>query len=153
MLRRPRTAQEAAGDRLLQLAVQRGQDQPSVEPEITEEDPGDPQGFPGPDFAHKGLTLHECARRAAVDGVPVELTRTEFDLLLCLMKNGRTVQAKADLVRWLRNEPYNTGSFVSEREARAMEVHLSNLRKRLGDSSRKPRWVETVRGLGYRLAP
>jgi two-component system OmpR family response regulator len=153
MLRRPRTAQEAAGDRLLQLAVQRGQDQPSVEPEITEEDPGDPQGFPGPDFAHKGLTLHEGARRAAVDGVPVELTRTEFDLLLCLMKNGRTVQAKADLVRWLRNEPYNTGSFVSEREARAMEVHLSNLRKRLGDSSRKPRWVETVRGLGYRLAP
>jgi two-component system OmpR family response regulator len=99
------------------------------------------------------LTLHEGARRAAVDGVPVELTRTEFDLLLGLMKNGRTVQAKADLVRWLRNEPYNTGSFVSERQARAVEVRLSNLRKRLGDSSRKPRWVETVRGLGYRLAP
>ncbi|MET1085913.1 MAG: response regulator transcription factor [Arthrobacter sp.] len=104
-------------------------------------------------ITHKGLTLQEDTRRAAIDGVPVELTRTEFELLLCLMKNGRTVQTKADLVRWLRNEPYSTGSFVSEREVRALEVHLSNLRKRLKDSPRKPRWVETVRGRGYRMTP
>lgn len=111
------------------------------------------QPVPPPDFAHQGLTLHEGLRRVAVDGSPVELTQTQFDVLLCLLKNGRTIQTKADLVRWLRNEPYNTGSSVSVRELRAVEVHLSNLRKRLGDSSRTPRWLETVHGLGYRMTP
>jgi DNA-binding response OmpR family regulator len=105
------------------------------------------------DFEHKGLTLHEGSRMAAIDGRPLDLTRTQFDLLLVLMENGRVVQTKADLVRRLRNEPYNTGSYVSTGEERAVEVHLGNLRKRLGDSSRDPRWVETVRGVGYRMAP
>ncbi len=105
------------------------------------------------DFEHRGLTLHEGSRSAAVHGVSLNLTRTQFDLLLVLMENGRVVQTKADLVRRLRNEPYNTGSFVTAGEERAVEVHLGNLRKRLGDSSRAPRWIETVRGVGYRLAP
>lgn len=105
------------------------------------------------DFAHKGLTIQEDTRQAAINGVPVDLTRTQFDLLLVLMEGGRTVQTKADLVRRMRNEPYNTGSFVSTGEERAVEVHMGNLRKRLGDSSRQPRWVETVRGVGYRMTP
>jgi two-component system OmpR family response regulator len=105
------------------------------------------------DFEHHGLTLHEGSRTVAINGAPVELTRTQFDLLLVLMENGRVVQTKADLVRRLRNEPYNTGSYVSTGEERAVEVHLGNLRKRLGETSRAPRWVETVRGVGYRLAP
>ena len=104
------------------------------------------------DFAHNGLTLQENSRLAAVDGVPVNLTRTQFDLLLALMENGRTVLSRADLVRRLRNEPCTSESFVGAGEERAVEVHLGNLRKRLGDSSRRPRWVETVRGVGYRLA-
>jgi DNA-binding response OmpR family regulator len=69
------------------------------------------------------------------------------------MENGRTVQTKANLVRRLRNEPYLTGSFVSSGEERAVEVHLSNLRKRLGENRRRPRWVETVHGIGYRMTP
>ena len=114
--------------------------------------PPEQQGVPGCcDFAHRGLTVHEDSRQAAIDGVPVDLTRTQFDILLVLMENGRTVQTKADLVRRLRNEPYSTNSFVSTGEERAVEVHVGNLRKRLGDSSRHPRWVETVRGVGYRM--
>lgn len=103
------------------------------------------------DFLHQGLTLHEGTRQAAIDGVPVALTRSQFDILLALMENGRTVQTRADLVRRLRNEPYSSGSFVSAREERAMEVHVSNLRKRLGENSKQPRWVETVHGIGYRM--
>ena len=95
----------------------------------------------------------EASRQASINGEPVDLTRTQFDILLVLMENGRTVQTKADLVRRLRNEPYNTGSFVTAGEERAVEVHVGNLRKRLGDSSQKPRWVETVRGVGYRMTP
>ncbi len=114
--------------------------------------PPEQQAVPGCcDFAHRGLTVHEDSRQAAIDGVPVDLTRTQFDILLVLMENGRTVQTKADLVRRLRNEPYSTNSFVSAGEERAVEVHVGNLRKRLGDSSRHPRWVETVRGVGYRM--
>lgn len=105
------------------------------------------------DFEHKGLTVHEGSRSAAIHGLPLDLTRTQFDLLLVLMENGRVVQTKADLVRRLRNEPYSTGSYVTAGEERAVEVHLGNLRKRLGDSSRSPLWIETVRGVGYRLAP
>jgi DNA-binding response OmpR family regulator len=116
--------------------------------------PPEQQEVPGCcDFAHRGLTVHEDSRQAAIDGVPVDLTRTQFDILLVLMENGRTVQTKADLVRRLRNEPYSTNSFVSAGEERAVEVHVGNLRKRLGDSSRHPRWVETVRGVGYRMTP
>jgi two-component system OmpR family response regulator len=81
------------------------------------------------------------------------VTRSQFDILLVLMENGRTVQTKADLVRRLRNEPYNTGSYVSANEERAVEVHLCNLRKRLGENSKRPRWIETVHGIGYRMTP
>ena len=105
------------------------------------------------DFSHRGLTLHEGSRQAAVDGRSVILTRSQFDILLALMENGRTIQTKADLVHRLRNEPYNTGGFVGAKEERAVEVQVSNLRKRLGETPRRPRWIETVHGVGYRMTP
>jgi DNA-binding response OmpR family regulator len=159
MLRRPRTLQTAPAERVTATRRLGGQqhqqtstqDQPrtAVQPvEGGHEPKTEPQCC---DFAHKGLTLHEGSRQAAINGVPVDLTRTQFDLLLFLMENGRTVQTKADLVRRLRNEPFDTGSFVTAGEERAVEVHIGNLRKRLGDSSGDPRWVETVRGVGYRM--
>lgn len=104
------------------------------------------------DFVHRGLAVHEGTRQAAVDGVPIELTRSQFDILLLLMKKRRTILGKADLARHLRHDPYDA-SFVGATEERAVEVHVSNLRKRLGENPRKPRWVETVHGVGYRLTP
>lgn len=80
----------------------------------------------------------------------VDLTRTQFDILLVLLENGRSVETKADLVGRLRNEPYSTNSYVSSGEKRAVEVHLGNLRKRLRDIQ-KPALDETVRGVGYRM--
>lgn len=144
MLRRPRTMQPTAVRVLSAAPVQSTYPAGSA---------GAAEAVPDHDLVHKGLTLHQGLRRVAVDGVSVDLTRTQFELLLCLMQNSQMVQTKADLVRWLRNEPYSTGSFVGAHEARAVEVHLSNLRKRLGDNTRKPRWIETVRGLGYRMTP
>jgi DNA-binding response OmpR family regulator len=41
--------------------------------------------------------------------------------------------------------------FVSDSDARAIEVHVANLRRKLGESPAQPRWIETVRGVGYRL--
>lgn len=107
----------------------------------------------GQDLTHNGLVLSPGARSAVLDGAELRLTRTEFDLLLALMEAGRIVQSKTDLARRLRNEPYDVGSFVSESDERAVEVHMGNLRRKLGDSTTAPRWLETVRGVGYRLAP
>jgi two-component system OmpR family response regulator len=105
------------------------------------------------DLEHRGLTVNEGTRTATIDGKKVDLTRTQFNLLLVLMENGRRVQSKEELVRRLRNDPYGSGSYVSTAEERVVEVHMGNLRNRLGDDPKAPKWVETVRGVGYRLAP
>lgn len=104
-------------------------------------------------FSHNGLELSYASRTVAVDGKEMNLTRTEFELLYALLEAGRTVRTKSDLVRRLRDEDYDVGSYISEADERSVEVHMGNLRKKLGDSPQHPRWLQTVRGVGYRLAP
>ncbi|KIC67602.1 chemotaxis protein CheY [Pseudarthrobacter phenanthrenivorans] len=104
-------------------------------------------------FSHNGLKLSYASRTVSVDGREMNLTRTEFELLYALLEAGRTVRTKSDLVRRLRDEDYDVGSYISEADERSVEVHMGNLRKKLGDSPQQPRWLQTVRGVGYRLAP
>ncbi|WP_285249138.1 response regulator transcription factor [Pseudarthrobacter sp. efr-133-R2A-89] len=104
-------------------------------------------------FSHNGLELSYASRTVTVDGAEMNLTRTEFELLYALLEAGRTVRTKSDLVRRLRDEDYDVGSYISEADERSVEVHMGNLRKKLGDSPQQPRWLQTVRGVGYRLAP
>ncbi|WP_461170398.1 response regulator transcription factor [Arthrobacter sp. Z1-15] len=104
-------------------------------------------------FLHNGLALDFGSRTTEVDGAPVELTRTEFELLHAVLESGRRVRTKTDLVRRLRGDEYDAGGFISEADERTVEVHVGNVRRKLGDDSRSPRWLETVRGVGYRLAP
>lgn len=101
---------------------------------------------------HKGLELNEETRLVVVDGTQVDLTRSEFDLLAALMVSGRRVRSKADLVLTVRDEGYVTTYMVTDADKRAIEVHMANLRRKLGDTTGHPRWIETVRGVGYRLA-
>lgn len=98
-----------------------------------------------------GLVLNNGDRTAEVDGTELELTRTEFDLLHALVDSGRQVRTKSDLVRRLRGEEYDVGSYISDADERTIEVHVANLRRKLGDNPRDPRWIKTVRGVGYRL--
>jgi two-component system OmpR family response regulator len=104
-------------------------------------------------YTHNGLDLTYASRSVTVDGEELNLTRTEFELLYALLEAGRTVRTKSDLVRRLRDEDYDVGSYISEADERSVEVHMGNLRKKLGDSAQRPRWLQTVRGVGYRLAP
>ena len=121
--------------------------------------PGDPAADGGAvhpergNFSHNGLELSYASRTVVVDGKEMNLTRTEFELLHALLEAGRTVRTKSDLVRRLRDEDYDVGGYISEADERSVEVHMGNLRKKLGDSPQKPRWLQTVRGVGYRLAP
>jgi len=111
---------------------------------------------PAPDtqgwVEHRGLRVHPEMRLAVADDRELELTRSEFDILYDLMSAGRRVVSKSDLALMLRGDRYVGGSdYISEHDARAIEVHVANLRRKLGESATSPRWIETIRGVGYRL--
>lgn len=155
MLRRPRmgdTGAPSVGQTPVPAAPANGSEQPDGNGQAQMAEPATNGNQPGT-YLHNGLLLDHRTRTTEVNGQEIELTRTEFDLLHALMESGRVVRTKTDLVRRLRYEDYDTGSFISDADMRAIEVHIGNLRRKLGDNSREPRWLETVRGVGYRLAP
>ncbi len=102
-------------------------------------------------LAHRDLLLHPENRLVSIGGHDLDLTRTEFDLLATLLESKRRVRSKADLTLVLRGESYVTSYFVGDADKRAVEAHMTNLRRKLGDSPTNPRYIETVRGVGYRL--
>jgi two-component system OmpR family response regulator len=101
---------------------------------------------------HNGLRLQPEMRLANLQDTPLELTRTEFDLLAAILQSTGRVRSKSDLALLLRGDDYADTYYLNEADKRAVEVHMSNLRRKLGDSITQPRWLETVRGVGYRLA-
>lgn len=102
-------------------------------------------------LTHRDLRLHPENRIVLIGGEELDLTRTEFDLLATLLESKRRVRSKADLTLVLRGESYVTSYFVGEADKRAVEAHMTNLRRKLGESAANPRYIETVRGVGYRL--
>jgi DNA-binding response OmpR family regulator len=76
-------------------------------------------------------------------GVPIELTKTELRILQMLMQNsGRVVtREKLSEAVWAEERP----------DEHLLEVHLSNLRRKLEDDPRQPKHLTTVRGIGYRM--
>jgi DNA-binding response OmpR family regulator len=88
------------------------------------------------------LELHGASRHLYRHGAPVVLTSTEFSLLQLLLQRAGTVVSKRDLyVAALGREPV--------RFDRSVDMHLSNLRRKLGPSSGGGPRIETVRGIGY----
>jgi len=91
-----------------------------------------------------GLALDQPRRTATVDGQRVTLTTTEFDILAILARDPGVVvsrQALLDAVWGI--------DFVGDDHL--VDVHVGNLRRKLGDDVDAPRFIETVRGAGYRL--
>ncbi|MEO5992546.1 MAG: response regulator transcription factor [Arthrobacter sp.] len=102
---------------------------------------------------HNGLELNPDSRTVTVDGAATSLTRSEFDLLHALLKGAGAVRSKSDLVRVVRGEYYAADAYIGESDERAVEVHIGNLRRKLREDPLQPRWLQTIRGVGYRLAP
>jgi DNA-binding response OmpR family regulator len=91
-----------------------------------------------------GIVAEIAARQAWVEGKEVELTGIEFDILIALLRRaGRVVPRHALLEQAGRDD-----ATVGER---TVDVHISKLRKKLGDDPRTPRRIRTVRGVGYVL--
>ena len=106
---------------------------------------------------HKGLEINSATRAATLGGRALQLTRTEFDLLYILLQRGSGVVSKAELVGLLGLAKREAGSIgggdAGARDpGRIIETHVGNLRRKLGDDARRPRWLKTVRGAGYTLA-
>ncbi len=92
-----------------------------------------------------GLRVDLAAREALLDGRPVELTRLEFDLLAHLAARPGTVVTKKELLADVWHTPYGGGD-------KTVDVHLSWLRRKLGESAAAPRYLHSVRGVGVKLA-
>ena len=91
-----------------------------------------------------GLELDVAKHTATVDGRPLQLTRSEFRLLALLASEPGRDFTRDELVRHLWQS-----EFVGDR--RAIDVHISNLRKKLEGEAHERRRLVTVRGVGYRL--
>lgn len=91
-----------------------------------------------------GLELDRRARRAVLDGDQIALSRKEFDLLERLARDAGEVVAREDLMA----DVWDANWFGS---TKTLDVHLAALRRKLGDDAGEPRWIETVRGVGYRF--
>lgn len=102
---------------------------------------------------HNGLALDYKSRAVTLQGAPLTLTRSEFDLLFDLLRSQGEVRTRADLVRAARGDYYDDNAYISEADERAVETHIGNLRRKLLEDPQSPRFLQTVRGVGYRLAP
>jgi DNA-binding response OmpR family regulator len=91
------------------------------------------------------IELDPSARTVTLDGEPLELTRKEFDLLALLMGQAGTVVSRERLI----DEVWDVNWFGS---TKTLDVHVSGLRKKLGDDPSRPRYLHTVRGVGFRFA-
>ena len=88
------------------------------------------------------LRIHPGARVAVLGDQPMGLTPVEFDLLLCLARAKGRVKTREALLDEIRDRDYEVFD-------RSVDVHISALRKKLGDDPKTPQFIRTVRSAGY----
>lgn len=93
-------------------------------------------------YGHLTIDKEKCC--AFRDGVPIELGAKEYKLLLLFMENPERVFTKRQLYRAIWEEDYYY-------DDNTVMVHISRLRSRIEDDPQKPRYLKTIRGIGYKL--
>ncbi|MDN5797488.1 MAG: response regulator transcription factor [Intrasporangium sp.] len=91
------------------------------------------------------LVIDVLAREVTLEGRPVELTRTEFDLLDTLSERPRVVFSRSLLLQRV----WDGGEWAGDEHL--VDVHIGRLRRKLADDAREARYVLTIRGVGYRM--
>jgi DNA-binding response OmpR family regulator len=100
---------------------------------------------PGAPLRVHDLEVDLGARRALLAGTELELSRKEFDLLAELIRNAGRVVTREDLM----NRVWDENWFGS---TKTLDVHMGWLRRKLGDDAADPRFIHTVRGVGFRFS-
>jgi two-component system, OmpR family, phosphate regulon response regulator OmpR len=90
------------------------------------------------------IAIDADRRTVTLDGEPVDLTTTEFEILRTLVANAGRVIPRERLMELARGEDF--AAFE-----RSVDVHISHIRRKLGDDPRHPNFVKTVRGVGYTI--
>lgn len=90
------------------------------------------------------LTLDLEGHRTLLGDRPLDLTPTEFDLLAIFMQNPGRAFSRLELLDRVQGDAY-------EPYERTIDAHIKNLRAKLGDDPRRPRFIQTVFGVGYKL--
>ncbi len=90
------------------------------------------------------LSIDPQSRDASLAGKPLELSRREFDLLLFLARRAGAVVGKREILAEVWRQPYGGAD-------KTVDVHISWLRRKLGESAAEPRFLHTVRGVGIKL--
>jgi two-component system KDP operon response regulator KdpE len=93
-----------------------------------------------------GLRLDPEGYEATLNSLPLDLSRREFDLLLYLALHAGQVVTKRDLLTHVWRMPYGGAD-------KTVDVHVSWLRRKLGETAQQPRYLHTVRGVGIKLSP
>ncbi len=91
-----------------------------------------------------GLRIDLDAHDATLDGQPLDLTAREFELLTYLARNAGTMVGKRELLAEVWRQPYGGAD-------KTVDVHLSWLRRKLGETAAEPRYIHTKRGVGVKL--
>jgi DNA-binding response OmpR family regulator len=91
-----------------------------------------------------GLEIDEARRAVRVDDRPVDLTALEFNLLAVLAREPGVVVARQVILDRVWGSEFIADDHL-------VDVHVANLRRKLGDDPAAPRFIETVRGVGYRV--
>ena len=99
---------------------------------------------PAAEIVVGGLRIEAAAREASLHGRRLDLSRLEFDLLHHLAGNLGKVVTKRELMAEVWRQPYGGAD-------KTVEVHLSWLRRKLGETAAEPRYLHTVRGVGVKL--
>ena len=90
------------------------------------------------------LSIDVAGRRVEIAGQPVDLTRTEFDLLAVLASRPKLAYSRRQLI----DDVWDTAWVGDEH---VVDVHIAHVRRKLGDDPAEPRYIDTVRGVGYRM--
>ncbi len=88
------------------------------------------------------LEIRWHTRTASLDGIPLPLTPVEFDILASLARAPGRIRSREQLIEDIRDREYDVFD-------RSVDVHVSALRRKLGDDPKSPRFIQTVRSAGY----
>jgi DNA-binding response OmpR family regulator len=119
-----------------------GQIEARIRAVLRRADAGRPEA-PGP-LTVGSLRLDADAHEATLDGARLDLSRREFDLLHYLVAHAGQVVTKRDLLTHVWQLPYGGAD-------KTVDVHMSWLRRKLGETAQQPRYLHTVRGVGIKL--
>jgi two-component system, OmpR family, response regulator len=97
----------------------------------------------GNSFTISDFTVDETNREVLLEDYPVELTKVEFEIFTYLLKNRNKVISREQLI--------NASSLHEDTKNRTVDMHISNIRQKIGDDSKDAKYIRSVWGIGYKF--